>query len=180
MRSPLVWLADQDPNVHASRDMYSKASMNDGETEIKRGHRSVDSIRISALARRDLGSIQKIEVPQEFYACTFREFFHRMSHEYGIVPIALYRGVDLHDNDNKLPYVYTCPSPDAPIMDGDSAFVLVQPCEISRKTFSHKASRGTFRSERFHPTESRGGSKSQNTKGRTHKSRRLRRRSIIE
>ena len=28
-------------------------------------------------------------------------------------------------------------------MDGDSAFVLVQPCEISRKTFSHKASRGT-------------------------------------
>ena len=49
------------------------------------------------------------------------------------MPIALYRGVDLHENDNKLPYVYTCPSPDALIMEGDSAFVLVKPKRITRK-----------------------------------------------
>ena len=71
-----------------------------------------------------------------------------MTRDYGIVPIALYRGVDVHENDNKLPYVYTCPSPDAPLMEGDSAFVLVKPKRITRsqtqtKTPSKNGDRGT-------------------------------------
>ena len=85
-----------------------------------------------AAEKRDLGSIQKIEVPIEFVGHSYRTFFRGMARDYGIVPIALYRGVDLHENDNKLPYVYTCPSPNAPLMEGDSAFVLVKPKRITR------------------------------------------------
>ena len=119
--------------------------------------------------------------------------FHCMSHEYGIVPIALYRGVDLHDNDNKLPYVYTCPSPDAPIMDGDSAFVLVQPRRISRREFGpgggggDEGGGGERKEERMGGGRSggRGGGGGGEARGRggggqpRHRSRRLRRRSIV-
>lgn len=115
--------------------------------------------------------------------------FHCMSHEYGIVPIALYRGVDLHDNDNKLPYVYTCPSPDAPIMDGDSAFVLVQPRRISRREFGpgggggDEGGGGERKEERMGGGRSggRGGGGGGEARGRggggqpRHRSRRLRR-----
>ena len=105
--------------------------------------------------RRDLGSIQKIEVPVEFVGLPFRTFFRGMTSDYGIVPIALYRGVDVHENDNKLPYVYTCPSPDALLMEGDSAFVLVKPKRITRR----ERNEGSMQS-RHSRSGSRNGSRS--------------------
>ena len=88
---------------------------------------------------RDLGSIQKIEVPDEMIGLTFGQFFMEMAWEFEVVPIALLRGVDLHENDNKLPYLYTAPKSNAVLMDGDHAFILAQP-DLNLRRRSYVAS----------------------------------------
>jgi len=147
VRSPLIEMEEENNNIEGGKG-YSNVNAN--------------------TIKKDLGSIQKIEVPKEFLGESYRSFFRGMTRDYGIVPIALYRGVDVHENDNKLPYVYTCPSPDAPLMEGDSAFVLVKPKRITRSQTQTK-------------TPSKNGDRGTNKNGNTRirKSHRLRRGSII-
>ena len=137
VRSPLIEAygdkdeeEDGENKVNDNNIRSSKSDPNPNSQPHSRERSESSSLRETE--KRDLGSIQKIEVPIEFIGQPYRLFFREMARDYGIIPIALYRGVDIHENDNKLPYVYTCPSPDAPLMEGDSAFVLVKPKRITR------------------------------------------------
>jgi hypothetical protein len=117
VRSPLIDVHDFESKEKVGESSSSSSSNNNNNNNITSSQsapglssdRVVRATSRKEAEKRDLGSIQKIEVPVEFVGHSYRTFFRGMARDYGIVPIALYRGVDVHENDNKLPYVYKCP-----------------------------------------------------------------------
>ena len=69
----------------------------------------------------------KLFVPQKYIGKPFDELFEGLLREQGAVALALYRATHREDNDNVLPYVYTCPQRETTLNESDGVLVLMPP-----------------------------------------------------
>ena len=79
---------------------------------------------------RDMGAgstLMKLFVPQKYIGKPFDELFEGLLREQGAVALALYRATHREDNDNVLPYVYTCPQRETTLNESDGVLVLMPP-----------------------------------------------------
>ena len=62
-------------------------------------------------------------IPTRFYGKPYSAFFFRITRKFGIVPLALYRPPSIALG-NIVPFVYTNPAPETPLLQGDNLIVV--------------------------------------------------------
>lgn len=107
-------------------------------------------------------SLYQVDIPSQFVGKSYMTLFRHFSKD-GIIPIALYRGVVKHLGlgrlMNHLPYVYTNPSKEAEIFNGDKVFILSPKKQFARVASSHVAD--TILLDEMNPLHNRGNLKNE-------------------